>query len=137
MRDKISEVFDIQPMQRTESNISTMVDVSSDSVKDDAVIARANIRDLIKTGMDALEDSIEVAKATENPRAFEVAFAAMKTLADMNTTLIDIHDREKKVTQESSAQSAQPGNVTNNIAFVGTTKDLNDLIAKRLATIQS
>lgn len=135
MTDRISEVFDITPMQRDRS-ITTMIDTSDDTVSSDSVLARQNIRDLIKVGMDALEDSIEVAKQQENPRAFEVAFAAMKTLADINMTLIDIHEKEQKSKQGTTQQSTQgPTNVTNNIAFVGTTKDLNAMIATRIEAL--
>ena len=136
MADKISEVFDISPMV-SERNITTLIDTSDDTVQTDSVLARQNIRDLIKIGMDALEDQIEVAKQQENPRAFEVAFAAMKTLAEINTTLIDIHEKEQKQKQQASQQQPASGNtITNNIAFVGTTKDLNSMIAQRIESLQ-
>jgi hypothetical protein len=41
--------------------------------------------------MKALEETIEIAKESESPRAFEVAFAAMKTISELNSQLIDIH----------------------------------------------
>ena len=136
MADKISEVFDISPMV-SERNITTLIDTSDDTVQTDSVLARQNIRDLIKIGMDALEDQIEVAKQQENPRAFEVAFAEMKTLAEINTTLIDIHEKEQKQKQQASQQQSAGGNtITTNIAFVGTTKDLNAMIAQRIESLQ-
>jgi hypothetical protein len=39
MTDRISEVFDITPMQRDRS-ITTMIDTSDDTVSSDSVLAR-------------------------------------------------------------------------------------------------
>ena len=46
--------------------------------------ARENFYNVIEKGTHALEDMIEVARASEHPRAYEVVSTIMKTLVDAN-----------------------------------------------------
>jgi hypothetical protein len=56
----------------------------------------------------------------------------MKTLAEINISLLETHERQKKLREGTATQNQPNSVVTNNIAFVGTTKELNDIIMKRL-----
>lgn len=98
----------------------------AETLRGDFSLARTNIRDLLNTGMDALDGIVKVATASDSPRAYEVLTNMMKTLSEMNKDLIDIHDKlnsaeTKKVTVK---------NTTNNSIYVGSTSDLQNLINK-------
>lgn len=125
MSKKISEVFDVTPVP------SALPVVLDQSIGEDADEARKNVRSLVATGMKAIEHAFEVSVQSESPRAFEVLSTMMKTVADMNSQLLDIQEKKKKL-NNSETQPQQNGSVTNNAIFVGTTSDLNKLIMERL-----
>ena len=91
-------------------------------VSEDYDFARKNLYDVIGKGNEALDYLLELAKASEHPRAFEVVGQLTKTLIEANTNLLDI---QKKVKELSKTDS--PQNVTNAL-FVGSTSDLQKLL---------
>ena len=71
---------------------------------------------------DAYIDGIlEVASESEAPRAYEVAAQMIKTVADANKDLIELHEKMKKIRSDTPQAHK---NVTNNSLFVGSTKEL-------------
>jgi len=134
MSRKISDVFDVEPIRTHISLPNIPLDPSSgnESVIDDAEIARNNIREMLDVGNRALEHAYEVAIQSESPRAYEVLSTMLKTMSDMNSQLMDIHTKKRRLL--FSETESQPTNttVTNNVAFVGTTSELNRLIMEKL-----
>jgi Terminase DNA packaging enzyme len=125
MSKKISEVFDVEPVA---SDISLpIVHQTEESVTKDSELARKNIRGIIDVGNRALEHAYEVATQSESPRAYEVLSTMLKTMADINSQLLDIHKKEKDISGEKVVN-----NTVTNVAFVGTTKELNELIMERM-----
>ena len=59
-----------------------------------------------------------------HPRAYEVAVAAMKHVADMTDKLADLHKKMKDL----DAEAKGPKNVTNNAMFVGSTAELQKML---------
>jgi len=95
--------------------------------------ARENIKQLIANGSDAIDEIIKIAKAGDNPRAFEVVSLLLKTVADMNKDLIDLYQKTKVVKKEETTIN----NTTNQSIFVGSTSELQDLINKDRSRIKS
>ena len=95
--------------------------------------ARENIKQLIANGSDAIDEIIKIAKAGDNPRAFEVVSLLLKTVADMNKDLIDLYQKTKVVKKEETTIN----NTTNQSIFVGSTSQLQDLINKDRSRIKS
>lgn len=76
---------------------------------------------------------IDVAKATEHPRAFEVLSTMMKTLADVNGNLLDLHKKKKDIRVKAASNPALPNSgVTNNNLFVGSTTDLQKMLLDQM-----
>lgn len=88
--------------------------------------AKDNIKMLIANGSEAIEEILKVAKAGDQPRAYEVVSQLLKTVADMNKDLLELHQRAKNVKKET----VNVKNTTNNSIYVGSTSDLQDLINK-------
>lgn len=88
--------------------------------------AKDNIKLLITNGTDAIEEILKVAKAGDSPRAYEVVSQLLKTVADMNKDLLDLHQKAKAVKKET----VNVKNTTNNSIYVGSTSELQDLINK-------
>jgi hypothetical protein len=97
-------------------------------IDSDYKYARENLYGVIEKGTEALDTLIELAKASEHPRAFEVVSQLTKTLVDANKDLLDIQKKVKdlKKTDEKEA----PKNVTNAL-FVGSTAELQKLVNGR------
>jgi hypothetical protein len=91
--------------------------------------SRKNLNLLLMQGEDALMGALEVAKASEHPRAFEVVGNLMKQLADVNQQLLDLH-KQKQQLENASEGGGKKGVTNNNAIFVGSTTELNKLINK-------
>ena len=81
------------------------------------------------TGDIALQSALTVATESDSPRAFEVVAILLKTMADLNNNMLDVHKKAKDTTS-SKTEIKQ----TNNSVFVGSTKDLQNLLNKERST---
>ena len=100
--------------------------MDSDTSSNDFEYSRRIYHDILAKGSEAMDEMMGVARATEHPRAFEVLSGMMKTLADVNGNLLDLHKKKKELQGPAPALSAL-GGTTNNL-FVGTAADLQRLI---------
>jgi len=98
----------------------------SDAVDNDFEFARRTYYDLLVKGSEALEEMMEVARATEHPRAFEVLSGMMKNMADVNGNLLDLHKKKKEYHKEDKPKEIPQ--TTNNNLFVGSTSDLQRML---------
>jgi hypothetical protein len=130
----MSEIFDLPaPVEKVQGEIITatgeVIAPTNERVETDYDKTRSNLYTLLQQGQDALNHALEVAKASEHPRAFEVVGNLMKQIADINAQLMDLHTKKKSL--DAPAKGAEPSGkaVTNNNAiFVGSTADLSKLI---------
>lgn len=95
--------------------------VEDDENLKDIETVRQNIANVIDIGKEAMEEMLEIAKQSEQPRAFEVVSTLMKTLLDANKDYADISSKKKYAKEEllGPKQAAQT-NVTNNNLIVST-----------------
>jgi len=103
---------------------------SDGNVDNDFEYARQTYHDILAKGSSALEDMMEVARATEHPRAFEVLSTMMKTLADVNGNLLDLHKKKKDIRRKEDKLALPPANTTNNL-FVGSTTELQRMLMQQ------
>tara|TARA_B000000557_G_scaffold104663_1_gene84744 strand:+ start:455 stop:859 length:405 start_codon:yes stop_codon:yes gene_type:complete len=113
------EVADKPPIKKEEEPR----DVSEDRDKD-YEYTRGELYSLIDKGQEAVNGALEVAQESGHPRAFEVAVAAMKHVADMTDKLADLHKKMKDLDEDKSG----PTKVTNNAMFVGSTSELQKML---------
>ena len=95
----------------------------------DYAFVQDNLKGLIGNGNLALESALRVATESDSPRAFEVVAILLKTMADLNNNVLDVHKKAKDTTG-TKVEVKQ----TNNSVFVGSTKDLQNLINKERST---
>ena len=132
--DRLSEVFDIEAIEVKTGDVITMetevMPQSNNKIESDYDRTRSNLHSLLQQGQDALYHALEIAKSTEHPRAFEVVGNLMKQLAEVNTQLLDLHDKKRKIDTPSKAEEVSNKQITNNAIFVGSTKDLGEFLNK-------
>jgi len=139
--DKISSALGIRPMSEIDENeISTEIEYvepynppvviseENDENLRDLDTVRTNIQGVIATGQDAMQEMLEIAKQSEQPRAFEVVSTLMKTMLDANKDFADISSKKKFAQEEINAprEAAQTNTVNNNL--IVSTADLLKLI---------
>lgn len=126
--DKLSKVFDVEPIDTNNITTTPLVQVEqrNDALEQDYETTRSNLHSILNQGQDALFHALEVAKQSEHPRAFEVVGGLMKHLSDINTQLLDLHKKKQSI--EAPTKQAQGANVTNNSIFVGSTSELSKML---------
>jgi hypothetical protein len=118
LNQTLSEVLDVEPIDYP----TTEIVEAKTPVEDDAEFARTNIRELISKGNTAIDTLLQVATASEHPRAYEVAAGLIKNLGDLNKDLLEIQKRKRDLDPKQVK-----GNSTTNIdkaVFVGSTTEL-------------
>jgi len=91
----MQEIFNTESIQE----IVEFDDVTEviNNLECDADFARENIRSLILKGTKALDNLSNVAKESEQPRAYEVSANLIKVLSDLNKDLMEIQKRKKEL----------------------------------------
>ncbi len=124
----ISDVVDYQVRTVATGNLPVVsAEPTAEEIKEaDFAYVRSNQFEIIEAGKDALNGALELAKSAENPRAYEVVGTLMKSLADINKQLLEVHELKAKFEKnvDESQQSKTVNNTQNNIIFQGTTADL-------------
>lgn len=122
--DKISDALGTAPVEgEIVENFPKAVVKPDDNTENDYKYARENFYLVIENGTKALEEMMDLARASEHPRAYEVISTLMKTLVDANKDLVAMNEKRQK---DKSPQEEK--NVTNNNLFVGSTSDLQQML---------
>jgi hypothetical protein len=130
--DNLNDEFDL-PIQEIvvlpPKEITTSEDLHLDA---DYREIRANLKDLIKRGAEAIDGILLVASETQQPRAYEVVATVIKSVADANKELLAMHKQMQDIKKSSPIATKQSGQITNNSIFVGSTSELQALLKGRL-----
>ena len=108
---------------------------SQDADRDYAEVRR-NLKCLIEKSQEAIEGIVELARDSQQPRAYEVVAQLVQSSLEANTRLIDLHRRMKDIRKEEAA-ATKTTNVTNNSIYVGSTADLQKMIRAQRKVIDS
>ena len=133
--DKLSKIFDIDPMDKNDvikANGEVLPPKSKkmeENINYDYDKTRDNLHGLLNQGQDALYNALEIAKQSEHPRAFEVVGNLIKQLSEVNAQLLELHDKKQKLDTPKGSDKNESNQVTNNAIFVGSTSELNKLIS--------
>jgi hypothetical protein len=139
MSDAIAAVFDVEPHDVTVNVDPISVSTVDDTEDEDFNIARMNQLEFLEMGKAALNTGLRIAGESENPRAIEVLSGLLKNVADMNQQLLKL-SREKvdiKAARNNAkgpvGQPVQQIGTQQNVTLVGSSADLNKMLADRLA----
>ena len=87
---------------------------------------KAYYYNLIDQGQEAIAGILEVAKAGEHPRAYEVALAGIKSVADTVDKLQDLNIKLNRLKEVPKSANPQ----IKNALFVGSTAELQKMLSK-------
>ena len=120
---------DVKVINATVENVPTVID-SNENKDNDFQYARENLYDIIEKGRDAMEELLEIAKAEESPRAFEVFGQLLKNMTDTQSTLMELHQKKQKLENDGDRQEVSRAQNVTNALFVGSTADLLKLVKR-------
>jgi hypothetical protein len=127
----MEEIFDISPKAELPvvSKKETTTELIDTNLEEDLTDAyeqtKSNLQDLIDQGKDAMEEILQIAKAGQHPRAFEVYGTLLKNVVDANKELLAV----QKQMREMDKKNAPSGSThIDKAIFVGSTSELNKLI---------
>ena len=120
---------DVKIINATVENIPTVINDNGNK-DNDFQYARENLYDIIEKGRDAMEELLEIAKAEESPRAFEVFGQLLKNMTDTQSTLMELHQKKQKLENDGERQEVNKAQNVTNALFVGSTADLLKLVKR-------
>ena len=103
---------------------------NDDNENNDFQYARENLYHIIERGRDAMDELLEIAKAEESPRAFEVFGQLLKNMTDSQEKLMELHQKKQKLENDGDRQEVTRAQNVTNALFVGSTADLLKLVKK-------
>ena len=125
--DGLDKVFGAEPSElqkHVEAVKPTLKKSETQDIKQDYEMSRANLHNLVMKGQEAVDGILDVARASDHPRAYEVAGQLIKHVADTTDKLIDLQTKMKELDKEDKKG---PTSVTNAM-FVGSTSDLQKML---------
>jgi len=122
---KINEALDAEFVSDVPVKVEENAPIEM-SVDVDYSTVRNNLYNLVATGNDAVEHILSLAKASDSARSYEVVSQMLKTVAEINKDILDVHDKVKKIKEDKFNLTQK--NTTNNTIYVGSTSELQDLI---------
>jgi hypothetical protein len=110
----------------------------SQDIKDDYEFARTKYYELVQKGDEAIDLMLDLARESEHPRAFEVLSTMIKQNAEIADRLMDLQKKKKEVKKVESGgvQGLVPHQLTQNNVYVGSTTDLQRMLAAKMKAPQ-
>ena len=137
LEDKVNEILGLESKTPTKEEFKAPVPRKEDKTKEDVENDHKNSREyyynLIEKGQEAIEGILDVAKEGQHPRAYEVALAGIKNVADTVDKLQDLQGKLKSLKDV-------PNKTNTNIKqalFVGSSKELHTLLKNKNKDVQS
>ena len=130
--ENLDELFDItdelttEVVEVEEGELMPEDSKRAEEVDTDYQYTRTNYYDLIEKGTSAIESSLQIAQEGQHPRAYEVTAQLLKNVGELNRDLMEL-----QITVDKLKGTSKPTNVTNNTMFVGSTKELQQMLKQR------
>jgi hypothetical protein len=132
LEDTVNEILGIDVPEVKENKeftptITRVEEKAKDDVDNDHKNSREYYYNLIDQGQEAIAGILEVAKAGEHPRAYEVALAGIKSVADTVDKLQDLNIKLNRLKEVPKSANPQ----IKNALFVGSTAELQKMLSKK------
>lgn len=130
--ENLDELFDItdeittEVVEVEEGELMPENSERAEEVNSDYKYTRSNYYDLIEKGTSAIESSLQIAQEGQHPRAYEVTAQLLKNVGELNKDLMEL-----QITVDKLKGTSKPSKVTNNTMFVGSTKELQQMLKQR------
>jgi hypothetical protein len=130
----LSDVFDVTPIGEPEPPKKQPLtasykqpDIDSD-LTDAYQQSKENLQGIIDQGQEAMYEILEIAKAGQHPRAFEVYATLLKNMTEANDRLLKI---QKDMRDISGIKKESTTTNIDKAIFVGSTSELSKLLKSK------
>ena len=130
LEDKVNEILGLEPAktptekEEFKAPVIRTEEKDKEDVDNDHKNSREYYYNLIEKGQEAIEGILDVAKEGQHPRAYEVALAGIKNVAD---TVDKLQDLNKKLKDLKELPKTANANIKNAL-FVGSTAELQKML---------
>ena len=126
----IDRALNLGPINQTYGKtISSIISQArDDSADEDFTFARANIREVIENGTDAIAKLTIIAQQSQNPRAYEVLAKLMDTITNASKELLELQEKIRTIDKADVPRNEESKNQVTNNLFVGSTHELQKMI---------
>jgi hypothetical protein len=125
--EKLNKVLDVTgdliPIGNKKNKKVPDVEMTETDLSSDYDFSRDQYHTLVNKGNDALDELLAVAKESESARAYEVAAMLIRNLSDTTKELLQLQKTKKEIEKD-----VQDPHTVNNSLFIGSTKELQDLL---------
>ena len=128
----MEQIFDVTPVEKNKSELVPVTEsTDSPDLKEDLVDAyqqsRENLQEIIDQGKEAMGEILEIAKAGQHPRAFEVYGTLLKNMVDANKELLNIQKQMRDMDKNKKDGDTK----IDKAIFVGSTAELSKLLKNK------
>ena len=128
--EKLNKVIDVTgdliPVERTKKEKPPDVETTTTDLTTDYDFSRDQYHTLVNKGNDALDELLAVAKESDSARAYEVAAMLIRNLSDTTKELLTLQKTKKEIEKD-----VKDPHTVNNSLFIGSTKELQDLLLEK------
>jgi hypothetical protein len=121
--DGLDKVFDTEPTAIEKTTVDLPLSQKPE-IQQDYELTRAQLHSLVIKGQQAIDGILDVADASNHPRAYEVAGQLIKNVADVADKLLDLQKKMKDIDEKPKLTPT----TVNNSLFVGSTAELSKLL---------
>lgn len=131
LNKNLADVFDVTPIPEDKKEKLPVLSTkyNEPDLKQDLTDAyqqsKENLQAIIDQGHDAMEEILNIAKAGQHPRAFEVYGTLLKNMVDANKELLAIQKQMRDMDEEKKKSA---GTNIDKAIFVGSTSELSKLL---------
>jgi hypothetical protein len=129
----MEKLFDVTPVEQETKTLLPVVSKSEDGpdlkvdLEDAYQQTKDNLQDLIDQGKEAMDEILNIAKAGQHPRAFEVYGTLLKNVVDANKELLAV----QKQMRTMDGKQKDGNTKIDKAIFVGSTAELNKLLKSK------
>jgi hypothetical protein len=129
----MEKIFDVIPKEFPNDDVTTKptalpTHYKKPDVEEDLTDAyqqsKENIQSILDQGQEAMHEILEIAKAGQHPRAFEVYSGLLKNMVDANKELLNIQKQMREMDKKKEVTNT----TIDKAIFVGSTSELSKLL---------
>jgi hypothetical protein len=126
----MEKIFDVTPVEeQKKSSAVVTVNYNEPDMKQDLTDAyqqsKENLQEIIDQGKEAMDEILQIAKAGQHPRAFEVYGTLLKNMVDANKELLNI---QKTIRDMDGKKKGEGDTKIDKAIFVGSTAELSKFL---------
>jgi hypothetical protein len=130
LNKNLSDIFDVTPIEEVKKQKLPTVAVKynkpdiDEDLGDAYQQSKENLQGIIDQGKEAMEEILNIAKAGQHPRAFEVYGGILKNMVDANKELLAIQKQMRDMDKKKEVNNT----TIDKAIFVGSTAELGKLL---------